>query len=159
MRIYFFFFFQAEDGIRDYKVTGVQTCALPISRVDVARKDIEKMVDDRNVIHGESSCTGEAVATALLSSAGSSKLGGIGGRSASVWYSSGPVLPERKRRKSAWATCAQDASSSWPARHCSLSKCSRDGSAESASTEGPSFWPQPASRSTKPHRAGTRVMR
>src|SRR2546426_9337910 len=28
---YFFFFFQAEDGIRDYKVTGVQTCALPIS--------------------------------------------------------------------------------------------------------------------------------
>src|SRR5256885_17060447 len=29
---YLFFFFQAEDGIRDYKVTGVQTCALPISR-------------------------------------------------------------------------------------------------------------------------------
>src|SRR2546426_8832185 len=27
-----FFFFQAEDGIRDYKVTGVQTCALPIYR-------------------------------------------------------------------------------------------------------------------------------
>src|SRR5256885_11715553 len=26
------FFFQGEDGIRDYKVTGVQTCALPISR-------------------------------------------------------------------------------------------------------------------------------
>src|SRR5256885_3575528 len=26
----FVFFFQAEDGIRDYKVTGVQTCALPI---------------------------------------------------------------------------------------------------------------------------------
>src|SRR2546426_8748513 len=28
---FFVFFFQAEDGIRDYKVTGVQTCALPIS--------------------------------------------------------------------------------------------------------------------------------
>src|SRR5205823_12187221 len=27
---YFFFFFQAEDGIRDKLVTGVQTCALPI---------------------------------------------------------------------------------------------------------------------------------
>src|SRR2546426_6732297 len=27
------FFFQAEDGIRDYKVTGVQTCALPICAV------------------------------------------------------------------------------------------------------------------------------
>src|SRR5690606_37651160 len=26
-----FFFFQAEDGIRDFHVTGVQTCALPIS--------------------------------------------------------------------------------------------------------------------------------
>src|SRR5256885_12352777 len=32
-----FFFFQAEDGIRDYKVTGVQTCALPISRKCVTR--------------------------------------------------------------------------------------------------------------------------
>src|SRR5256885_5885917 len=30
---FFFFFFQAEDGIRDYKVTGVQTCALPISTI------------------------------------------------------------------------------------------------------------------------------
>src|SRR5216683_2695841 len=29
----FFFFFQAEDGIRDLIVTGVQTCALPISTV------------------------------------------------------------------------------------------------------------------------------
>src|SRR3712207_7666446 len=27
---FFFFFFQAEDGIRDIGVTGVQTCALPI---------------------------------------------------------------------------------------------------------------------------------
>src|SRR5256885_10448184 len=30
--ILYLLFFQAEDGIRDYKVTGVQTCALPISR-------------------------------------------------------------------------------------------------------------------------------
>src|SRR2546427_7704619 len=29
--LFFFFFFQAEDGIRDLTVTGVQTCALPIS--------------------------------------------------------------------------------------------------------------------------------
>src|SRR5205807_4597316 len=36
---YLVFFFQAKDGIRDYKVTGVQTCALPISptfRIDGA---------------------------------------------------------------------------------------------------------------------------
>src|SRR2546430_4657361 len=31
----YFFFFQAEDGIRDLTVTGVQTCALPISLVRV----------------------------------------------------------------------------------------------------------------------------
>src|SRR5207237_5530548 len=30
--LFLFFFFQAEDGIRDSSVTGVQTCALPISR-------------------------------------------------------------------------------------------------------------------------------
>src|SRR6266700_5205313 len=28
-----FFFFQAEDGIRDFHVTGVQTCALPICEI------------------------------------------------------------------------------------------------------------------------------
>src|SRR5256885_8260255 len=46
-----FFFFQAEDGIRDYKVTGVQTCALPIcggeyafrkrAHVAVRKSDVE----------------------------------------------------------------------------------------------------------------------
>src|SRR5437868_12074973 len=35
----FFFFFQAEDGIRDRNVTGVQTCALPISAPDGAGRD------------------------------------------------------------------------------------------------------------------------
>src|SRR5690606_41065843 len=35
-RIYLVFFFQAEDGIRDFHVTGVQTCALPISAVCVS---------------------------------------------------------------------------------------------------------------------------
>src|SRR5256886_3913145 len=39
-----FFFFQAEDGIRDLTVTGVQTCALPISRpsrLQIAEKTID----------------------------------------------------------------------------------------------------------------------
>src|SRR5207248_7774241 len=38
-----FFFFQAEDGIRGRTVTGVQTCALPISEVaiDEERSDAE----------------------------------------------------------------------------------------------------------------------
>src|SRR3989440_1945412 len=34
MLLFIFFFFQAEDGIRDLIVTGVQTCALPISVPD-----------------------------------------------------------------------------------------------------------------------------
>src|SRR5690606_40619360 len=33
------FFFQAEDGIRDFHVTGVQTCALPICRQPGAAED------------------------------------------------------------------------------------------------------------------------
>src|SRR2546427_6317181 len=36
-----FFFFQAEDGIRDLTVTGVQTCALPISRRISSLEDVE----------------------------------------------------------------------------------------------------------------------
>src|SRR2546425_6612150 len=36
MLLFFFFFFQAEDGIRDKLVTGVQTCALPISIAGLA---------------------------------------------------------------------------------------------------------------------------
>src|SRR6266496_338691 len=35
--MWFFFFFQAEDGIRDLYVTGVQTCALPISLGDAVQ--------------------------------------------------------------------------------------------------------------------------
>src|SRR2546422_4094017 len=40
-----FFFFQAEDGIRDVAVTGVQTCALPISRVQLSRDALEAVSD------------------------------------------------------------------------------------------------------------------
>src|SRR2546426_9122828 len=52
-----FFFFQAEDGIRDYKVTGVQTCALPISR------DTVTLVPYRALEAGEFSQVGELRAT------------------------------------------------------------------------------------------------
>src|SRR5438046_10480062 len=46
--LFFCFFFQAEDGIRDWSVTGVQTCALPISFsvVALAREAKEKIVSD-----------------------------------------------------------------------------------------------------------------
>src|ERR1035437_1032552 len=42
---FFFFFFQAEDGIRDIGVTGAQTCALPISLLH-SRKKGQPTLDD-----------------------------------------------------------------------------------------------------------------
>ena len=45
-----FFFFQAEDGIRDYKVTGVQTCALPIYWVIPPESDAEYVAQMEDVL-------------------------------------------------------------------------------------------------------------
>ena len=39
-------FFQAEDGIRDYKVTGVQTCALPIYYPSFFLQDYSCLLQD-----------------------------------------------------------------------------------------------------------------
>src|SRR5437773_9299719 len=51
------FFFQAEDGIRDRDVTGVQTCALPISLLDVpltvGSHDLTVLCDAPPVAFGE----------------------------------------------------------------------------------------------------------
>src|SRR5437868_12112994 len=57
------FFFQAEDGIRDRNVTGVQTCALPISqRVDDVRRQlierIEGVEEQLARLHTEEGTTG-----------------------------------------------------------------------------------------------------
>src|SRR5690606_40848448 len=41
LMVIFCFFFQAEDGIRDFHVTGVQTCALPIS--ELAAGDLQRV--------------------------------------------------------------------------------------------------------------------
>src|SRR5256886_13794006 len=50
-----FFFFQAEDGIRDLTVTGVQTCALPIL---VARRAVDRLrhVDRPGRVRPEDPC-------------------------------------------------------------------------------------------------------
>src|SRR5258708_9072913 len=45
----FVFFFQAEDGIRDDLVTGVQTCALPISFEEGANSKIRKVSSDQKI--------------------------------------------------------------------------------------------------------------
>ena len=44
----FCFFFQAEDGIRDSPVTGVQTCALPICAVGWHRRESERSISSRD---------------------------------------------------------------------------------------------------------------
>src|SRR2546430_8833226 len=48
-----FFFFQAEDGIRDLTVTGVQTCALPICAHGIAQRARRRTALD---IGGEEQC-------------------------------------------------------------------------------------------------------
>src|SRR3989475_2525317 len=45
-RFFVFFFFQAEDGIRDLTVTGVQTCALPIS----PKRHIDGFVSQNRIV-------------------------------------------------------------------------------------------------------------
>src|SRR5206468_6808169 len=44
------FFFQAEDGIRDLIVTGVQTCALPILRLQVG--ELTHLADREELLNG-----------------------------------------------------------------------------------------------------------
>ena len=58
----FFFFFQAEDGIRDIGVTGVQTCALPISREAVVEE-----FDDLDVFVRTSVCRQDLSDSLLMS--------------------------------------------------------------------------------------------
>src|SRR5437588_1844143 len=62
--IFFFFFFQAEDGIRDHCVTGVQTCALPILFGVVAMTIFTLFVmGRRNVYSGKQASQAVAVGT------------------------------------------------------------------------------------------------
>src|SRR2546422_3755982 len=53
LSFFFFFFFQAEDGIRDVAVTGVQTCALPISAATVRHSRATACASLRRELTGE----------------------------------------------------------------------------------------------------------
>src|SRR2546427_3290082 len=57
----FFFFFQAEDGIRDLTVTGVQTCALPICAQMV--KEVATKTSD---LAGDGTTTATVLAQAIF---------------------------------------------------------------------------------------------
>src|SRR6266568_5523934 len=51
--IFFSFFFQAEDGIRDGTVTGVQTCALPIFAGCALKGDVRKVELQVQALRGD----------------------------------------------------------------------------------------------------------
>src|SRR5690606_40255859 len=62
--LYFFvFFFQAEDGIRDFHVTGVQTCALPIWEEikECLAGDIAAAIGLKDVTTGDTLCDANQV--------------------------------------------------------------------------------------------------
>src|SRR2546427_12847848 len=61
----YFFFFQAEDGIRDLTVTGVQTCALPISEAVRELLDGGDKVAARRVLEAHSDSNGVAQAALI----------------------------------------------------------------------------------------------
>src|SRR2546429_3673766 len=72
----FFFFFQAEDGIRDVAVTGVQTCALPIFyrslEQAISGRAAGRAVQQARGARGQhtDSCAGDRKSTRLNSSHG-----------------------------------------------------------------------------------------
>src|SRR5437016_6536844 len=62
----FFFFFQAEDGIRDWSVTGVQTCALPISHQSLTGR--ESSGGNRFVVEETPQIVGQRMAVGITQS-------------------------------------------------------------------------------------------
>src|SRR4030066_2147881 len=86
---FFFFFFQAEDGIRDSSVTGVQTCALPIwAFSDEVLRRLRWMNDTLGPILGQA-----------LADRSEERRGGKEGRSR------GSPHPLKKKDGRAWFCC------------------------------------------------------
>src|SRR5258706_8683583 len=80
-----FFFFQAEDGIRDWSVTGVQTCALPIWIRERLLGEPELL---RTLVHEELGLSEESFPNPWRSTVSASVSTAIGGFI--------PIIPDRK---------------------------------------------------------------
>src|SRR5690606_40107420 len=92
---FFLFFFQAEDGIRDFHVTGVQTCALPISKRHLT--ELEAVL--------EAGPYGTALSAGATGTAGPVGSAGAGGRLAR--RAPGPRPDPAVRRQIGRASCRE----------------------------------------------------
>src|SRR5689334_24590581 len=101
---FFFFFFQAEDGIRDGTVTGVQTCALPISslssvmdhaRAKLARKGCDLLVV--NDVGGGAVFGSEDNEAVVLAADGRSEERRVGKEGRSRWAAEHEKKKKRER--------------------------------------------------------------
>src|SRR5256884_3484853 len=100
----FFFFFQAEDGIRDVAVTGVQTCALPISGCrEFARQFLEA--------HSERRHSGAAGGAPFLGAP--RRHHGAFARAPEV----SPATPEQRRSRSEERRVGKECRSRWSPYH------------------------------------------
>src|SRR5699024_11648326 len=80
-----FFFFQAEDGIRDRNVTGVQTCALPISAFAGTTARFEETPRTMVTFYGKSFPSRLLIGTALYASPARSEERRVGKECRSRW--------------------------------------------------------------------------
>src|SRR2546430_5772460 len=89
---FYHFFFQAEDGIRDLTVTGVQTCALPISKpsaqvpAELTTKFVEeaKLLEDAGASLLDFTNSGPEVGAAVAAAVSIPVIGGFGDRKSVV---------------------------------------------------------------------------
>src|SRR5256885_50345 len=116
-----FFFFQAEDGIRDYKVTGVQTCALPICPAISSSDQIPCTSPGR---------MGDGAALGAVAAAGVSAAAGTVAwveRAALRCLSQRGTMPRtptiRPRAKAASTTSTSGAVQEVPKKKCTVASC------------------------------------
>src|SRR2546428_13682782 len=99
--MFLFFFFQAEDGIRDLIVTGVQTCALPISAASGRRRwHGGPSTSARPTAWPSATATNDGTG---LAGAGAAEIGRASGRGR-VEISVGAVSLKKKKTEE-WSCC------------------------------------------------------